>query len=292
MAQTEREDREFLEQLRRVLELAEEAIEARNEPEPLSNDLEVRETETAGLEAIEARAAFGDIEGARSALHAWIEDSPDAAAFTLLASLERKNGNVEDASCAADQAEELAQTVLAAARCERARVLVDSGCPDEALELFRAAWESDSESVDALVGMGSLTLAAGQGKDSEGYFRQALQIEKTPRTLSGLGLALIASGRARESFEPLEQALDLQADCASAVYGIVQAGFQSGELALAEVRVNAFVELHPGNLDMAFTLAGLRQQLGDVDGALEMLERIELFDANYPGLSDLRQKLS
>ncbi len=83
----------------------------------------------------------------------------------------------------------------------------------------------------------------------------------------------------------------MQADCVSAVYGVVQAGFQTGELALAERRVRAFVELHSGNLDLIFTLAGLRCQLGDRAGSLEMIERIELFEPQYPGLEELRRKL-
>ena len=60
---------------------------------------------------------------------------------------------------------------------------------------------------------------------------------------------------------------------------------------LARRVASAYVDLHGANLDMAFTLAGLRADLGLVEGALEMLERIELFDPEYEGLAELRAKL-
>jgi hypothetical protein len=75
------------------------------------------------------------------------------------------------------------------------------------------------------------------------------------------------------------------------VAGLVEAAWRTGEIAVAEPRVAAYVELHAANLDMAFTLAGLRADLGRTDGALEMLERIELFDPHYEGLAELRRKL-
>jgi hypothetical protein len=52
------------------------------------------------------------------------------------------------------------------------------------------------------------------------------------------------------------------------------------------------VELHSGNLDLLFTLAGLRCELGNRSGSLEMIDRIELFDPHYPGLQELRRKLN
>jgi len=72
---------------------------------------------------------------------------------------------------------------------------------------------------------------------------------------------------------------------------MVEAAWRTGELAAAERRVAAYVDLHSANLDMAFTLAGLRTELGMTGGALEMLERIELFDPDYEGLTELRRKL-
>ena len=126
---------------------------------------------------------------------------------------------------------------------------------------------------------------------AERDFREALEREKSARVWCGLGLALATQGRGREALTPFEAALDLEADRIAAVYGLVQAAFQSGELAVAERRVAAFVELHSGNLDLVFTLAGLRYQLGDHAGARQMIERIELFKPDYPGLSELRAKL-
>ena len=243
------------------------------------------------LEGIEAQLAFGDTEGARERLIAQLEHQPSPAGYRLLASIHRKAGDTSAALAAVDSSEELSRSQTGEALCERGRVLVDLNQFEAARRAFDEALRLAPELVDPLVGLGSLAVHEADAPAAEDYFRRAIAVEKSPRTLTGLGLALLQAGRAREALLHLEEALDLQADCVSAVYGVVQAGFQTGELALAERRVRAFVELHSGNLDLIFTLAGLRCQLGDRAGSLEMIERIELFEPQYPGLEELRVKL-
>ena len=243
------------------------------------------------LEGIEAQVAFGDVEGARERLIALLEQQPSPLGYRLLASIHRKAGDTSAALVALASAEELSKRETAELLCERGRVLVDSNQIGGARQAFEEALRLAPELVDPLVGLGSLAVHEVDASAAEDYFRRAIAGEKSPRTLTGLGLALLQAGRAREALLHLEEALDMQADCVSAVYGVVQAGFQTGELALAERRVRAFVELHSGNLDLIFTLAGLRFQLGDRAGSLEMIERIELFEPHYPGLEELRRKL-
>ncbi len=244
------------------------------------------------LEGIEAQLAFGDADGARQRLVAQLGVDPSPSGYRLLASIHRREGDTVAALEAIRAAEQLARQETADALCERGRVLVDSDQVDAAREAFEEARSLAPDLVDPMVGLGSLSVHAGDAMAGEEYFRNALAREKSPRTLTGLGLALLLGGRAREALLQLEQALDIQADNLSAVYGIVQAGFQTGELAIAERRVRAFVELHSGNLDLLFTLAGLRCELGNRSGSLEMIDRIELFDPNYPGLQELRRKLN
>ncbi len=243
------------------------------------------------LEGIEAQLAFGDTEGARERLVDLLEHRPSPAGYRLLASIHRKAGDTSAALGAIGSAEELSKRETAEALCERGRVLVDANQIEGARRAFDEALRLAPELVDPLVGLGSLAVHDVDAPAAEECFRRAIEKEKSPRTLTGLGLALLQAGRAREALLHLEEALDMQADCISAVYGVVQAGFQTGELALAERRVRAFVELHSGNLDLIFTLAGLRCQLGDRAGSLEMIGRIELFEPQYPGLEELRRKL-
>lgn len=244
------------------------------------------------LAAIEARVAFGEVESASEELAVHLESEPSPAGYRLLASLHRKLDDTSGALEAAERAEQLARRETAEALCERGRALVDADRVEAAHQAFEQARELAPDLVDAQVGLGSIALHAGDAGAAEQYFERALAREKSARTHTGAGLARLGLGRPREALHSFEQALDIQADYISAVYGIVQAAFRTGEVALAERRVRAFVELHSANLDLVFTLAGLRCELGDRAGALEMLERIELFDPAYPGLVDLRQKLA
>ena len=98
------------------------------------------------------------------------------------------------------------------------------------------------------------------------------------------------------SLEALPPALWPILACTGAVQGLyclaLAAAYRSGDLGPAERRVSAYLELHSADLDMSFTLAGLRCQLGDRAGAQQMIERIELFDPEFEGLAELRQKVS
>jgi len=243
------------------------------------------------LASIEARVAFGDTKGALADLTDHLSRQPTAAGYRLMSAVQRGERDFEAARHAAQTSEKLAREELARSLCEHARVEIELNQGEAAHELFEYAHQVAPESVDPLVGLGSLALHAGDAAGAEAHFRGAMTREKSSRAWSGLGLALVAQGRAREALAPFEAALDLEQDCQAAIFGLVQASFHTGELAVAERRVASFVELHPGNLDLLFTLAGLRAQLGDQSGAVDVADRIMLFDASYPGLGELRQKL-
>jgi tetratricopeptide (TPR) repeat protein len=240
---------------------------------------------------IDALLAFGDVDAARERLCERIAREPSTEAQRRLAALERGQGRLDAARAAADAAERLARLELGRALCERARISLDSGQVDAARAQFDEAARACGELAEPLVGLGSLALRSQDAAAAERCFRRALEREKSARTLAGLGLAHAAQGRPRDAMALFEQALDLETDCLPAVAGMVEAAWRTGELAAAERRVAAYVDLHGANLDMAFTLAGLRAELGMQEGALEMLERIELFDPSYEGLEELRTKL-
>lgn len=243
------------------------------------------------LESIEAQVAFGNVREALEQLEEHLTGWPSARGFTLLASIQRGRDELEGATRAIERADQLARGELGQVLCERARIEIEANRGPEAHELFAEASSLAPALADPLLGLGSLALHRGDAGAAEDHFRSALQIESSARSRAGLGLALATQGRAPEAVSELEAALDLEPDTLAAIHGLVQACFQSGELAPAERRVSAYLETHPGNLDMAFTLAGLRLQQGDHDGALEMVERIELFDPAYSGLAELREKL-
>jgi tetratricopeptide (TPR) repeat protein len=243
------------------------------------------------LESIEAQVAFGNVREALEQLEEHLTGWPSPRGFTLLASIQRGRDELEGATRAIERAEQLARDELGRALCERARIELEADRGAAARELFAEASSLAPGLADPLVGLGSLALHGRDAAAAEEHFRSAVQIESSARSRAGLGLALAAQGRAPEAVTELEASLDLEPDTLAAIHGLVQACFQNGELAPAERRVSAYLETHPGNLDMAFTLAGLRLQLGDHDGALEMLERIELFNPEYAGLAELREKL-
>jgi tetratricopeptide (TPR) repeat protein len=243
------------------------------------------------LATLEARAAFGELDAVCAELAARIAQDPSAEGFVLMSSLERRRGQHDAAEQAAQRATELGRATSARGLCELARIAVERSEHERARERFQEAHSLAPQLADPLVGLGSLALHDGDATRAEAHFRAALELEKSGRTWSGLGLSLAAQSRNRDALPALEAALDLDPDCQPALYGLVQAGFQLGELRLAAERLTRFVEAHPANLDFIFTLAGLRCELGHTAAALELVDRIAMFNAVYPGLSELRAKL-
>lgn len=218
-------------------------------------------------------------------------ERPSARGFRALATTRRAERQFAEAAQAIGRAEELAHAELARTLCERARISVEEDLNDAAMAAFEQARALAPDLWDPLLGLGSLALHRSNAAAAESYFRQALTLAKEVPILAGLGLALAAQGRSSEAIGFLDQALEIEPSAQTAIHGLVQAAFQSGEFATAERRVRAFLELHPGNLDLRFTLAGLCCQLGDLQAARDAVEQIEIFDPAYSGLVELKQKL-
>jgi tetratricopeptide (TPR) repeat protein len=242
---------------------------------------------------LEAQIGFGETDGPIWRLESYLHQSPSPRGYRLLASFYRKADRSDQARAAATRSERLAREELARSLCERGRVAVDAGAREEARTAFAEAQTQAPEHADPWIGLGSLELASQAHGEAVQAFREATRSDpRSARAWSGLGLALLSEQKPEDALEALEQALDLQPDLLPAIFGVVHAAFQTGEIERGERRVRACLDLRPGNVDLAFTLAGLRLQLGNFAGALEMVERVELFRPDYPGLADLRAKLA
>ena len=275
--------------------LAAEELEPERRPEDVSR-APVSGTETASeddlLDRLEAQAGFGETEPALAALRAHLDRSPTPRGWRMLGTFHRQLGQLDEARSAITRAEALARVELARVLGERARGDVEADRLGEAQAAFEEARHLVPDLAAPWVGIGSLEVARQRHAEAEGAFREAIRRDEgCAQAWSGLGLALRGLGRADEALDALEHALDRDPGQLPAIFGVVQAAFQTGRLASAEQRVRACLELRPGNVDLAFTLAGLRTQLGDRTGAHEMVERMELFRPDYPGLAELRTKL-
>jgi tetratricopeptide (TPR) repeat protein len=250
------------------------------------------QSEDALLDQLEAQAGFGQTEEALARLRGHLDSSPTPRGWRLLATFHRHLGRLDEARSAVARAEALARVELARTLCERARSDVEADRMNEAQEAFEEARRLVPDLAAPWIGIGSLAVAGERHPEAEDAFREAIRRDdRCAQAWSGLGLALLGRGRADEALDALEQALDREPNQLAAIFGVVQAAFQTGRLASAERRVRACLELRPGNVDLAFTLAGLRAQLGDQTGAREMIERVELFRPDYPGIAELRAKL-
>jgi len=85
-----------------------------------------------------------------------------------------------------------------------------------------------------------------------------------------------------------KDALDTDPESMAALFGLVKTSFELNQLEVAEKYLNRYLELHPANLDVLFSLGGVYVKQGKYREANKVLERVLLFD---PGYKDAKEVL-
>ena len=163
---------------------------------------------------------------------------------------------------------------------------------DEAERCYNRARIIDRTSEKPYLGLGSIELIKQNHNVAEQYYRKALELNPDSDK-ARLGLAVLKSeqGRASEAFNEAKSALDLRIENQQAMMLLIKTGHESGRLMEAEKYLAEYSSLHPANIDILYTLAGIRYKLGREPEALETARRILIFDPGHDAAADLIDKL-
>jgi tetratricopeptide (TPR) repeat protein len=159
--------------------------------------------------------------------------------FYMLGLASWKAGNLAQAEVAFDQALKLDPTHQKS-WLNSARVLLDLGRTDEALERVQTALEHDSASGEAWRVLGRAQVELGDADEAVEAYRHAIALdERDVWAMNNLGLVYIQQGRYTEALPPLARATQLRPTAPVFQNNLGQALERSGYPAAAETAYQA-----------------------------------------------------
>lgn len=175
------------------------------------------------------------------------------------------------------------------AECLDAEFTVLSGELAGASKKYDAILAKNPRSARAMCGKGAL---AAEGQDWSGakmFFVGALEAKpKHDVALAGLGLCAMVESRHEEAFSFFQQAVEVNPENHRALLGVLQTGYPLKKFTEMERMISAYLDLHPGSLDMLYSFAGVLFAQGKVNEARLEVEKILVFEPGHEHALELR----
>jgi tetratricopeptide (TPR) repeat protein len=139
-----------------------------------------------------------------------------------------------------------------------------------------------------LVALGVIALQEKQPEKARIWFEAALNQEPWEnKALYGLGQVALAFDNPKEAWLRFQAALDLNPDNREALQGMLEIADQPTGLVEAAAALQAYLDRHPGDLGMYNRLAETYYRLGKVQTAVELLERLLIFEPENSSAREL-----
>jgi tetratricopeptide (TPR) repeat protein len=144
-----------------------------------------------------------------------------------------------------------------------------------------------------LTGRGAVAATGERWAEAEKFFREALEEDsKNDNAIAGLGICATQRGDMEQAWECYTKASQLNPENKRALLGIIQTGYPLKKLEGVEKVLNVYLEHHPADLDILYSLAGCYFAQGRKGEALSQLEKIRLFDPQHQLANELHSKIS
>ncbi|MBX7138263.1 MAG: tetratricopeptide repeat protein [Oligoflexia bacterium] len=180
---------------------------------------------------------------------------------------------------------------------ERARLLqaecsVLTGDLRSAATLYDAVLSTNPNSARAMCGRGALSANANDWSGARDWFQKALNTK--PRydvALAGLGLTAHVAGENHKAWDYYTQAVSANAENQRALLGLIEIGYQLGKLAEVETAIRSYLDMHPADLDLVYSLAGCFYAQGKYADAIGEINKILLFKPDHTRAIELKQMI-
>ena len=167
----------------------------------------------------------------------------------------------------------------ARAQSAKADILAISGDLVGADLLFDIILRESPEYPRALCGKGALAAEGQKWDEARRYFERARVLDASYDVpLAGLALCEMAANRAEEAFDLFKQAIQINPENHRAILGIIQLGYPLKRYETIQEAITAFLDMHPVNIDMMYSLAGVYFAQNKLSDAKAEVEKILLFD--------------
>jgi len=142
------------------------------------------------------------------------------------------------------------------------------------------------------VGLGVVALQKNLLDDAEIAFRVACRLDANcAKAYAGLGMVAQQREDHKQAFEMYLKCLDLDNDNLTALLGLFQTSCQMGSFAQIIHYLKVYLNMHPGDTSVMFTLAALYMRDGQLGRAKEILLDILTLDENHEDAANLLEEV-
>lgn len=189
---------------------------------------------------------------------------------------------VTDQSTSAAQ-KEYAQALLA-------EVMLLEGDVAGAEAGFGDILRANPESVRAICGLGVLRASQGDTAQAVELFERAAQLEpESDVALAGLGFMAANNNEAEKAWDLYQRALKSNPENIRALLGLLEIGYLLKRYAEVEQAIKAYLDMHPGDLDFLYSLAGCYYVQGRLEEARQEVDKIVLFEPGHDKALELKE---
>jgi tetratricopeptide (TPR) repeat protein len=173
--------------------------------------------------------------------------------------------------------------------CIEAEFHVMDGELEVAAEMYDRVLRGNPRNVRALCGKGALAAERQDWMVAQEYFDTAVAIDpKYDVGLAGLALCAMVNKSEDKAFELFQQAVASNPENKRALLGVLQLGYPMKRYSEIEKAINSYLELHPANIEMLYSFAGILFAQGKVEQAKSEVEKILIFEPQHSRALELR----
>lgn len=173
--------------------------------------------------------------------------------------------------------------------CLKSEILVLTDNFINAETLYDEVLLKNSSCSRALCGKGALAAARSNWNTAQGYFERALanRVEYDV-ALSGLGLCAATAGSHEAAWVFYERSLRSNPENMRALLGIIEMGYALKRLEPVEKAIKHYLDSHPADINVMYSLAGCCFAQGKLNEAIEAVNTITLFEPEHKNALELR----
>ena len=129
------------------------------------------------------------------------------------------------------------------------------------------------------IGLGVIALQKELLEDAESAFKIAIRLDRgNSKAYTGLAMVLQRKGQYQQGFDMYLKSLDLDCDNLTALLGLFQTSCYMGSFSKVIFYLETYLNIHPGDISVMFTLAALYLKDGKAEKSKQVLQNILALD--------------
>ena len=163
---------------------------------------------------------------------------------------------------------------------------------DDAQKCYEKAASLDADKPGPYVGLGVVALQKNMLDDAEIAFRVACRLEPAcAKAFAGLAMVAQQRNDYKQAFDMYLKALDLDVDNLTALLGLFQTSCRMGSFAEIIHYLQLYLDTHPGDISVMFSLAALYIKEGRLQKSRELLRNVLTLDPGYKDAANLLEEV-